>query len=260
MALPKAERGSARCVISQVRISSIEHRQPLLGARPPGLHLGRVELPDPLEDLTCLRIEGLRFEELPPYVGPAVREPEARARWLAGQHVVRLVAIADHHALVVAEHLAGRVRRARRQEPIAHGIFASDRPHPPALGGAFLHQPPPGLVHRDHARDELVGAECRLDLLPAAAAVLLALVAYDAERALDDIDLVRLLELPLHGLKVAPAGGADLIRLVQLVGDFHDGQRPLLMAAVAGTGHPAPRSSRAPLSIRGRSLETDRSA
>jgi hypothetical protein len=50
---------------------------------------------------------------------------------------------------------------------------------------------------------------------------------------------VGLLELARHWLEVATARGTHLIRLVQLVDDFHDGKRPLLVGTVAGTGHPA---------------------
>jgi hypothetical protein len=39
-----------------------ERGQSLLGTRPLHLCLNRVELPDALDDLACLRIEGLRFD------------------------------------------------------------------------------------------------------------------------------------------------------------------------------------------------------
>ena len=57
-------------------------------------------------------------------------------------------------------------------------------------------------------------------------------MAHDAERALHHVDLVRLLELSLHGLEVASAGGTDLIRLVQLMDDLHDREVPLLVGTV----------------------------
>ena len=65
-------------------------------------------------------------------------------------------------------------------------------------------------VHREvdrvaATRHELVGTKGRLDPGSTAAAILLALVADDAERPLDHVDLVRLLELTHHALEVSAA-------------------------------------------------------
>ena len=75
-----------------------EHGQPLLGARPLGLRLDRVELPDPVEDLAGLGVVGLRLDELPPHMRPAVREGQVRTFAFPCQRVVSLVAIAQGHA------------------------------------------------------------------------------------------------------------------------------------------------------------------
>ena len=86
------------------------------------------------------------------------------------------------------------------------------------------------------AGHELVGAERRLDPGPAAAAVLLALVADDAERSLHHVDLVGLLELVGHRLEVAAARRARLVRLIELVDDLDDRKHFLLARAVTATG------------------------
>ncbi len=65
-----------------------------------------------------------------------------------------------------------------------------------------------------------------------AAAVLLALVAHDAEGPLHHVDLIGLLELAGHWLEGAATRGTCLVRLVELVDDLDDGKRLLLARSV----------------------------
>ena len=93
---------------------------------------------------------------------------------------------------------------------------------------------------------DLVGAESRLDPGPAAAAVLLALVADDTEGPLHHVDLLCLLELARHGLEIVSARAARLVGLVDdldygmkvtrlILGDV-DGLPPLRRGRASGRG------------------------
>lgn len=91
-----------------------------------------------------------------------------------------------------------------------------------------------GEIHRvAPAGDQLRGTERRLDV-PALAAALLALVAHDAKVALDDVDLLGGLELPLPRLEVIAAFGTDLVGGVERVHDLDHRQRALRGGAVPG--------------------------
>ena len=70
--------------------------------------------------------------------------------------------------------------------------------------------------------------------VPALTPALLALVAYDAERALDDVYLLGALELPLPLLEVIAALGARLVSGVELVDNLDGGQLRLRGGAVSG--------------------------
>src|SRR6185437_733378 len=82
------------------------------------------------------------------------------------------------------------------------------------------------------ALDQAPRGRRRLDAAPAAAAVLLTLVALDDVAPLDDLDLVALLELPLPLFEVAAARGAGLVRVVEIVDDLIDLELGLLARAV----------------------------
>ena len=82
------------------------------------------------------------------------------------------------------------------------------------------------------ARYQLPRPECRLDALAAPARVLLPPVAHDAKRALDHVDLLGLLEVPVPRRELAPALRTRRVRLVEHVHDVDHRQLGLLAPAV----------------------------
>jgi len=91
-------------------------------------------------------------------------------------------------------------------------------------------------VHREGHRvaaagDESRRAERRVDAA-ALAAVLLAAMLDDAEGALDDIDLLRLFELPVPLTQLAAAVGAGAVGLIEAMDGLDHGQRWLCRGAV----------------------------
>ena len=91
-----------------------------------------------------------------------------------------------------------------------------------------------GEVHRiAAARDQPRRPERRVDALPAPARVFLALVTHEAEGALDDVDLLRLLVLARHLAEPAAALRAGPVGHVERVDDLDLGQRELGARAMA---------------------------